>query len=231
MGPLREVFAKMPMFNNAMADQVEEGELVKVESLIHSMTPAERSDPDLIDKSRASRIARGSGRRSKDVTELIARFGQMREMMSAWARAGAECSRRFPAWAGWRERGCPAWIRPRSARGHGRRPRRGGRQGPDPQADEAEGKAEAGAQGAAQEPATLRRLAAARAAPGTPCCRPPRAPRGIGVISRTSGIRFRPELPIRGASMFHISTRRTCHRLAGGCGVAAPRCGDCCRSP
>ncbi len=95
MGPLREVFAKMPMFNS-FADQVEEGQLLKVESLIHSMTPAERTEPDVIDKSRASRIARGSGRRSKDVTELVGRFGQMREMMSALGSGGGGLLSKIP---------------------------------------------------------------------------------------------------------------------------------------
>ena len=82
MGSLREVFSKMPMFGS-MADQVDEGELKRVEALIQSMTPDERKRPDIINKSRASRIAKGSGRRSKDVRGLIDRFGQMREMMSA----------------------------------------------------------------------------------------------------------------------------------------------------
>ncbi len=87
MGPLREVFAKMPMMGG-LADQVEEGQLVKVESLIRSMTPGERRDPDIIDRSRASRIARGSGRKQSDVHELVQRFHQMREMMSALGSGG-----------------------------------------------------------------------------------------------------------------------------------------------
>ena len=82
MGPLREVFSKMPMFGS-MADQVDEGELKRVEALIQSMTPDERKRPDIINKSRATRIAKGSGGRSKDVRGLIDRFGQMREMMSS----------------------------------------------------------------------------------------------------------------------------------------------------
>jgi signal recognition particle subunit SRP54 len=67
---------------------VEEGQLVKVESLIRSMTPAERKRPQLIDRSRASRIARGSGRKQSEVHELLERFGQMREMMGALGRGG-----------------------------------------------------------------------------------------------------------------------------------------------
>ena len=86
MGPLREVMAKLPMFGS-LAEQVDERELTRVEALIRSMTPQERSRPEIIDKSRASRIARGSGRRSSDVRELVKRFEQMREMMS---RLGSE---------------------------------------------------------------------------------------------------------------------------------------------
>jgi signal recognition particle subunit SRP54 len=81
MGPLKEVFSKLPGMGG-MADQVEEKELVKVDAMIGSMTPVERRQPELIDKSRTARIAQGSGRKPKDVSDLIKRFGQMREMMS-----------------------------------------------------------------------------------------------------------------------------------------------------
>ena len=87
MGPLREVFARMPMFGS-MADQVDGRELTRVEAMIQSMTPGERSQPDLIDKSRASRIARGSGRRAKEVQDLVKRFGQMRDLMGNLGGSG-----------------------------------------------------------------------------------------------------------------------------------------------
>jgi signal recognition particle subunit SRP54 len=87
LGPLREVFAKLPMFGS-IAEQVDERELARVEALIQSMTPAERARPEIIDKSRMSRIARGSGRRSKDVRELLGRFTQMRQVMSQIGSTG-----------------------------------------------------------------------------------------------------------------------------------------------
>jgi signal recognition particle subunit SRP54 len=87
MGPLREVLGKLPMFGS-MAEQVDEGELKKVEALIHSMTPEERNRPETIDKSRASRIARGSGRRSREVRDLVGRFDQMRTMMANLGSGG-----------------------------------------------------------------------------------------------------------------------------------------------
>ena len=92
MGPLREVFAKMPMFGS-MADKVEESELSKVESMIHSMTRQERNSPDVINKSRADRIAGGSGRKPKEVLELVDRFKQMREMMGSLGKPGGLLSR------------------------------------------------------------------------------------------------------------------------------------------
>jgi signal recognition particle subunit SRP54 len=92
MGPLREVFGRLPGMG-AIADQVDEGELTKVESMIQSMTRHERGDPDAIDKSRAQRIARGSGRAAKEVEGLVERFGQMRQMMSALGSGGGMLSK------------------------------------------------------------------------------------------------------------------------------------------
>ena len=87
MGPLREVMAKMPGFG-ALAEQVDERQIGRVEAMIQSMTPGERQDPDRIDRSRASRIARGCGHQQSDVTDLVKRFDQMRQVMSALGSGG-----------------------------------------------------------------------------------------------------------------------------------------------
>jgi len=87
MGPLSDVLGKLPMFGS-LADQVDERELTKVGAMIHSMTPGERTRPDVIDKSRAARIARGSGHKTKEVTDLVDRFSQMREMMASLGGGG-----------------------------------------------------------------------------------------------------------------------------------------------
>jgi signal recognition particle subunit SRP54 len=87
MGPLREILAKLPMFGS-LAQQVDERELGKVQAMIHSMTRGERADPDVIDKSRASRIARGSGRRTREVLDLVQRFAQMRGVMGSLGGGG-----------------------------------------------------------------------------------------------------------------------------------------------
>ena len=92
MGPLQDVMAKLPMFGS-MAEKADEGEIGKVQSLIDSMTREERKRPEIINKSRASRIAGGSGRKPKDVTDLITRFEQMRKMMGSLGKPGGLLSR------------------------------------------------------------------------------------------------------------------------------------------
>jgi signal recognition particle subunit SRP54 len=87
VGSLKDILGKLPGMGQ-MAEQVDPAEIVKVESMINSMTVQERRSPDIIDKSRASRIARGSGRIQKDVTDLIVRFDQMKTMMSALGSGG-----------------------------------------------------------------------------------------------------------------------------------------------
>jgi signal recognition particle subunit SRP54 len=110
LGPIREVVAKLPMFGQ-LADQVEESELLRVEALIRSMTPDERARPEIIDKSRAARIARGSGRRSRDVRDLVSRFGQMREMMASLGSGGGLLSR-IPGFGNLAGAGLPGGLSP-----------------------------------------------------------------------------------------------------------------------
>ncbi|MDH3519580.1 MAG: signal recognition particle protein [Myxococcales bacterium] len=117
LGPLREVMAKLPMFG-PMAEHVEESQLTVVESLIGSMTPDERARPEIIDKSRAGRIARGSGRRSRDVRELVDRFGQMREMMASLGSKSGLLSR-VPGFGNLAGAGMPGGFAPGALLGAG----------------------------------------------------------------------------------------------------------------
>ena len=59
----------------------DEGELTKVEAIIHSMTHQERRNPDIINGSRRRRIALGSGTKPQDINQLINQFGQAQKMM------------------------------------------------------------------------------------------------------------------------------------------------------
>jgi signal recognition particle subunit SRP54 len=83
MGSLRDVMEKLPFFADAMADgaKFDDREIDRIEALINSMTPKERKAPELIDGSRARRIARGSGRKVGDVQDLLNRYTVMRQMM------------------------------------------------------------------------------------------------------------------------------------------------------
>jgi signal recognition particle subunit SRP54 len=85
MGPLQEIVEKLPFFSNGLpsAARVDDYELVRIESIINSMTPAERKKPDTIDESRIIRIAKGSGRKESEVKDLLIKFKDMRDLMVA----------------------------------------------------------------------------------------------------------------------------------------------------
>jgi signal recognition particle subunit SRP54 len=82
MGPLKDLLEKFPLFGE-MTDQLnpDEKELNKIESMFNSMTEKERQRPELIDDSRAERIAKGSGRKRPEVKELLQKFGMMQQVM------------------------------------------------------------------------------------------------------------------------------------------------------
>lgn len=83
MGNLKDVFEKMPFFNDAMPADFDDKQLDRVEAMILSMTRQERREPDLLTSqpSRMRRIAQGSGREVKEVRELVGRFRGMQGMM------------------------------------------------------------------------------------------------------------------------------------------------------
>jgi len=82
MGPLKDILAKLPMQNLIPKDiNVDDNELTKIKSMIDSMTKKEKLSPDIIDFSRARRVAKGSGRSIREVTELVKKFRTMRKLM------------------------------------------------------------------------------------------------------------------------------------------------------
>jgi signal recognition particle subunit SRP54 len=64
---------------------VDDNELVRIEALIQSMTPDERRNPALVGNqvTRQRRIAKGSGRKLEEVTDLVQRFNMMKQVMGA----------------------------------------------------------------------------------------------------------------------------------------------------
>ena len=106
MGSLKDLFDKLPFFPGGLPAEVnlDDRELIKIESMINSMTVEERRNPTVFvatsweeitsnagkkskrrradyHPSRVRRIAKGCGREEGDVKELLQKFGAMRQMM------------------------------------------------------------------------------------------------------------------------------------------------------
>jgi signal recognition particle subunit SRP54 len=83
MGPLNQIVGMMPGMNRKMMKglNLDDRQLIWTEAIIRSMTPAERKDPLMINGSRRSRIAKGSGRSVQEVNQLLKQFDQMKKMM------------------------------------------------------------------------------------------------------------------------------------------------------
>lgn len=82
MGPLNQLISMLPGAGAALGDvQVDEKDLGRVEAIIRSMTPSERTDPKTISGSRKRRIATGSGTRPQDVNKVLKQFSETQKMM------------------------------------------------------------------------------------------------------------------------------------------------------
>jgi len=89
MGPLGQVLNLVPGMSR-LKDQIDQEDmdksLKKVEAIILSMTPAERSNPKLLNASRRKRIAMGSGVQVRDVNQVIKQFRDMKKLMNQMRR-------------------------------------------------------------------------------------------------------------------------------------------------
>jgi signal recognition particle subunit SRP54 len=82
MGPLKGVLSMIPGVGNQLKGlEIDERELGRVEAIILSMTPRERSFPHTIDGSRRQRIARGSGTTVQEVSRLLNARKEMQKLM------------------------------------------------------------------------------------------------------------------------------------------------------
>jgi signal recognition particle subunit SRP54 len=82
MGPLGGLLKMMPGLPKEMKNaEIGDDALKPVEAIIHSMTPLERRRPELINGSRRTRIATGSGTTVGDVNRLVKQFQDMQKMM------------------------------------------------------------------------------------------------------------------------------------------------------
>jgi signal recognition particle subunit SRP54 len=82
MGNLKDLMGMIPGMGKALKDiDISDDAFKGVESIIGSMTPFERANPDKIDTSRKKRIAAGCGRDMNEVNQFFKQFDQMKQMM------------------------------------------------------------------------------------------------------------------------------------------------------
>jgi len=82
MGNIKDLLGMIPGMGKAIRDiDIDDDAFKKIESIIYSMTPYERENPQLINGSRRKRIAVGSGNKVTDINAFMKQFEQMRKMM------------------------------------------------------------------------------------------------------------------------------------------------------
>ena len=82
MGNLKDLASMIPGVGKALKDvDIDDNAFKGIEAIILSMTPAERTKPELLNTSRRNRIAKGSGTSIQEVNRLIKQFDQTRKMM------------------------------------------------------------------------------------------------------------------------------------------------------
>jgi signal recognition particle subunit SRP54 len=105
MGSLGGILKMIPGMNKISSEQLEQGEaqLKRAESMINSMTPEERRNPDLLSgsPSRRRRVAKGAGYSEKEVSKLVSDFQKMRSLMQQMGQG------RFPGMGGMPGMGMP----------------------------------------------------------------------------------------------------------------------------
>jgi signal recognition particle subunit SRP54 len=90
MGDLKSLMNMIPGVSKALKDApIDDKALNRVEAIIQSMTPYERSNPDTLNLSRKKRIARGCGQTPEQINMFIKNFNDMRKMMHQFANMPA----------------------------------------------------------------------------------------------------------------------------------------------
>lgn len=87
MGNLKDLAAMIPGMGKALKDvDIEDDAFKHIEAIIHSMTPAERETPSLLNGSRRKRLADGSGTTVQEVNRLLKQFTETSKMMKMVAQ-------------------------------------------------------------------------------------------------------------------------------------------------
>ena len=86
MGNLTDLASMIPGVGKAIKDvDIDDDAFKGIEAIIYSMTPKERTNPEILNQSRKTRIAKGSGTNIQEVNRLIKQFDQMRKMMKMFS--------------------------------------------------------------------------------------------------------------------------------------------------
>ncbi|WP_409275655.1 signal recognition particle protein [Neobacillus sp. SCS-31] len=88
MGPLEDILKMLPGANKIKGlnnVSIDEKQIAHVEAIIRSMTPKEKTNPEIINSKRKQRIAKGSGRTVPEVNRLLKQFEDMKKMMKQMA--------------------------------------------------------------------------------------------------------------------------------------------------
>ncbi len=86
MGNVKDLMSMLPGMDKALKNvELSDDMFKQTEAIIYSMTPEERTNPEIINPSRKARIAAGSGNTLNDVNKLLKQFEQMRKMMKSVA--------------------------------------------------------------------------------------------------------------------------------------------------
>jgi signal recognition particle subunit SRP54 len=91
MGSIQNLIGMMPgLPKEVRKAEIDDREIGKIEAIIHSMTPEERRNPNVVNGSRRTRIAKGSGTTTSDVNQLLKQFKQVQQMMKGFGGAGGK---------------------------------------------------------------------------------------------------------------------------------------------
>lgn len=89
MGSMKDILSMLPGVGNKLKDvDVDDRQLDKIQAIIYSMTPKERSNPDIINPSRKRRIAAGCGMQVEDVNRLLKQYRDMQKMFKQFNSKG-----------------------------------------------------------------------------------------------------------------------------------------------
>ncbi len=91
MGNMKDLLGMIPGVGKALKDvDIKDDAFKHIEAIIQSMTPQERTNPQILNTSRKQRIANGSGRNIQEVNRLIKQFDDMRKMMRMVQNSGGK---------------------------------------------------------------------------------------------------------------------------------------------